>query len=148
MSDSNTPAFNKAQKKLVIKAMLRHLGDVQAIRLDEYLTDGLTAVYVDLIEQILAVLTVKAKRDLVASFLDGYGKPFGATLEQVEAAFAKGKVPPTFVVRNHRQVRIAPFAALQECDLLGSFRAEMERRAAIADSAPEASADGAAEKVG
>ena len=130
--------FNNAQRRLVIKAMLRHMGDVQVIRLDQYLTDGLCVVYVDLIEQILAALTIKAKEALVASFLDSTGKPFGVTLAKVEEAMAKGKVPATFVIRNRRLERVAPFAALQECDLIGAFRAEMEKRALIADEAPAA----------
>jgi len=132
--------FNRAQTRLVIRAALRHLGDIAAIRLDEYFAEApaLVGVYVDLIERVLAALSQKAKEVLVASFLDSNGKPFGVTLEQVEAAMAKGKVPATYVIKNRRLERIAPFAALQECDLIGAFRAEMEKRALIADEAPAA----------
>ncbi len=137
--------FNKAQVRLVIRVALATLGDIGAIRLDGYFAENpaLVMVYVDLLERVLEAKSVKAKHALVASFLDGNGKPHGVTLEQVEAAFAKGKVPPTFVIKDRRLVRIAPFAALQECDLIGQFRAEMVRRATIADTAPDAEADGA-----
>ena len=142
--------FNNAQVRLVIKAALRHLGDIAAIRLDEYFaeTPALVGVYVDLIERILTAVSQKAKEELVASFLDRDGKPYGVTLAQVEEAMAKGRVPATYVIENRRLVKIAPFAALQNLDQLAGFRAEMERRGRIADKAPEAAADAPVANVG
>ncbi len=142
--------FNKAQVRLVIRVALATLGDIGAIRLDGYFAENpaLVTVYADLLERVLEAKTVKAKEALVSSFLDSKGKPFGVTLAKVEEAMAKGRVPATFVIDNRRLVRIAPFAALQACDHIGAFRAEMVRRATIADATPEAEADGAAAKVG
>lgn len=136
--------FNRAQVSVVARHALRHFGDMKLGVHFGKLADespATFAVLADLLERTLEGATTKAKEALVADFVDSNGKPYGVSLAKVEEAMAKGKVPPTFLFRDRRLVRVAPFAALEECDLLGRFRADMEKASKVADSAPEAAGE-------
>lgn len=132
-------SFSKLQLSLIRSAILKLLPAMAAIKLTEFLRDEDYAYWLSIVKQILAKQSAQAKAQLVASFLDGNGRPYRATLAQVETAIASGTVPPTFLPVGTFLKEVNVAAALLEADEFARFNAAFE---AAAETSEQASATG------
>lgn len=151
--------YSRAQKVYVRNVIIELFGAMRELSLKQFLTDDMYLFFVTMIEEVLLARTnatngraFKAKIDLVRSFVNQNGRPFRASVEQVEAAIADGTVPRTYVMVNGRAFEIDPVKELAKIrpakNLLAKFRAELDERAGSeseegAGADPEASVDGA-----
>jgi len=101
--------YSRAQKVYVRNVIIELFGAMRELSLKQFLTDDMYLFFVTMIEEVLLARTnatngraFKAKIDLVRSFVNQNGRPFRASVEQVEAAIADGTVPRTYVMVNGR----------------------------------------------
>ena len=85
--------YSRAQKVYVRNVIIELFGAMRELSLKQFLTDDMYLFFVTMIEEVLLARTnatngraFKAKIDLVRSFVNQNGRPFRASVEQVEAA--------------------------------------------------------------